>query len=600
MGLSGGVYTNLILFAPPNLLNSPGLTTPSLHHDLAPKAIVSSLRTESAAPAHHANLSTFVTCAKGTISHLPVVSQRPNPLPTPVRPHKLAVYLKDYDPRLAKYLTDGFISGFRIHSSTSPRSSVPSNHPSAFQRPSIVFSKLTKELQSGRISGPYLSIPFPNLICSPLGLVPKKTSNEFRLIHNLSFPRGESVYDGIPSDFSRVSYEDLDHCIHIIQSIGRGALIAKADLESAFRILPIHPLDYRFLGFTWNNLFYFDKCLPMGLSASCQHFEAFSSSLQFILTHHFKVPHTSHIVDDFIFFGPPGSNLCSISLRKFFILAEDLNIPIKQSKTVLPNSTVELHGIEVDTVRMEMRLPPDKLARAIDLLSSLQRRRSLLLLELQSVLGFLNFACKVIAHGRPFLRRLTDLTVNVLNPEHHIRLTKESRLDIVAWLSFLKEYNGVSIFIDSEWMASHTVDFYSDSSGLGFAAVFGTRYVQGSWPASWINYSIALKELYPITLAIELWGPLLSSKRILLYCDNQSVVAIINSQTSKCPLIMRLVRRLTVAAMSSNLVLRSHHIPGSSNTLADHLSRFCHLQARRVAPWLNESPDLIPTHLLPW
>jgi hypothetical protein len=538
-----------------------------------------------------------VTTARASISQ-PLVAK--TPIPTPIRPLKLAVYLKPYPPHLSSYLVEGFLHGFRINCLFPPRPSIPTNHPSALKNQLIVSHKLAKEIQAGRIAGPYFSPPLDNLICSPLGLVPKKANNEFRLIHNLSFPQGQSVNDGIPTDFTRVTYEDLDHCIAIIQSLGRNALIAKADLESAFRLLPIHIDDHHFLGFSWGGLFYFDKCLPMGLSQSCQHFEAFSTSLQWILRYHFDVPHISHILDDFIFFGPPNANQCSLSLSKFFILAADLNIPIKQSKTVYPSTTVELHGIEVDSERMEMRLPPDKLARAIVLLDDLKRRRSVTLRELQSVLGFLNFACKVIAHGRPFLRRLTDLTCHLSNPSHHIRLTKEARLDILAWLSFLRDFNGVSIFIDPVWTTSQTVSLYSDASGRGFAAVFGSRYIQGAWPSLWLPYSIAIKELYPITVGLELWGPLLANKRIMLHCDNQSVVAIINSQTAKCPLTMRLVRRLTVAAMSSNLMLRSVHIPGIYNIVADRLSRFSDSQARQTAPWLNTGPDNIPVHLLPW
>jgi hypothetical protein len=338
----------------------------------------------------------------------------------------------------------------------------------------------------------------------------------------------------------------------------------------------------------------------MGLSQSCQHFEAFSTAIQWILQFHFNVDKASHILDDFIFFGPPNSDQCSRSLAKFFILADDLQIPIKQSKTVHPSTTVELHGIEVDSTRLEMRLPPDKLVKASELLTNLKSRRSVTLRELQSAIGFLNFACKVIAQGRPFLRRLIDLTRQASNPSHHIRLTKESRLDIVAWLSFLEGYNGVSIFIDPVWTISHTVSLFSDASGLGYAAVFRSRYLQGAWPPPWRDYSIAIKELYPITLAVEIWGSSLANKRLMLHCDNQSVVNIINSQTSKCPLIMRLVRRLTVAAMSSNIVLRSVHIRGVDNTVSDRLSRFSDSQARLAAPWLNSGPDNIPPHLLPW
>lgn len=48
--------------------------------------------------------------------------------------------------------------------------------------------------------------------------------------------------------------------------------MAKTDIEDAFRIIPIHPSDYHLLGFIWEGQFYYDKCLPMGASSSCQIF----------------------------------------------------------------------------------------------------------------------------------------------------------------------------------------------------------------------------------------------------------------------------------------------------------------------------------------
>lgn len=59
--------------------------------------------------------------------------------------------------------------------------------------------------------------------------------------------------------------------------------MAKTDIEVAFRIIPICPFDYHLLGFSWQGQFYFDKCLPMGASSSCQIFEKFSVALQWIM-----------------------------------------------------------------------------------------------------------------------------------------------------------------------------------------------------------------------------------------------------------------------------------------------------------------------------
>jgi hypothetical protein len=58
-----------------------------------------------------------------------------------------------------------------------------------------------------------------------------------------------------------------------------------------------------------------------------------------------------------------------------------------------------------------------------------------------------------------------------------------------------------------------------------------------------------------------------------MYCDNQSVVAIVNTGTSKCPLVMSLVRALFFIVVHFNFDIRLDHVPGVHNTVADLLSR---------------------------
>jgi hypothetical protein len=72
----------------------------------------------------------------------------------------------------------------------------------------------------------------------------------------------------------------------------------------------IHPSDHHLLGFTWNNCYYYDRCIPMGASSSCQIFESFSCVLQWIMEFKYKAAGMSHIIDDFLFVVPPKSNKC--------------------------------------------------------------------------------------------------------------------------------------------------------------------------------------------------------------------------------------------------------------------------------------------------
>ena len=141
-----------------------------------------------------------------------------SPPVTPVKVSNLSPLLQQYDPRLAQFLIDGFSFGFRIVFVGKSRLRLASNLRSAKEHPNILAAKLEKELCAGRIVGPFSRPPFDNFISSPLGVVPKKTPGEFRLIHHLSYPNGSSVNDFIPDHFSSVQYASIGDAIALIES----------------------------------------------------------------------------------------------------------------------------------------------------------------------------------------------------------------------------------------------------------------------------------------------------------------------------------------------------------------------------------------------
>ena len=142
---------------------------------------------------------------------------------TPVRVSSFKSLLSSYDPNLKNFL---------IHGSSSSSSSSSSSE--------VLSSKLDKERSAGRTVGPFSSPPFADFVSSPLGVIPKKTQGEFRIIHHLSYPDGSSVNDFIPSEKSTVHYASISDAIAMIKSIGRGSYMSKTDIKSAFRIIPIH------------------------------------------------------------------------------------------------------------------------------------------------------------------------------------------------------------------------------------------------------------------------------------------------------------------------------------------------------------------------
>ena len=175
-------------------------------------------------------------------NHKPVVS-------SPIDIYRLELELATHPNRNFVYnLLSTLKEGARI-GYTGPRSDrVSPNLISAAQNSDVVSLNLQKEVALGRLAGPYPSPPLSKFQCHPVGVVPKKHSPEWRTIYHLSFLQGTSINDHIPKDPYSRSYVRVDDAICILQSLGRGAFLAKTDLKSAFRLIPIHPDDWKLLG----------------------------------------------------------------------------------------------------------------------------------------------------------------------------------------------------------------------------------------------------------------------------------------------------------------------------------------------------------------
>ena len=128
------------------------------------------------------------------------------------------------------------------------------------------------------------------------------------------------------------------------------------------------------------------------------------------MEHKYHAAGLSHIIDDFLFVGPSNPNKCLTDLSAFLQLCHTLGVLIKDGKTVLPTTVITIYGIEVDSDKLECRLPQDKIDKVIKALQSAYHRKKMKLRVLQSLIGLLNFSCLVVRSCRAFLRRLVDLT----------------------------------------------------------------------------------------------------------------------------------------------------------------------------------------------
>ncbi len=92
------------------------------------------------------------------------------------------------------------------------------------------------------------------------------------------------------------------------------------------------------------------------------------------------------------------------------------------------------------------------------------------------MIGFLQFICRAVTPGRAFLQRLIALTRGVDKPHQYIRITCGEKADATYWLRFLTQYNGITPILETEWLDSRVLEFFTDASDTGFGA-----YFSGEW-----------------------------------------------------------------------------------------------------------------------
>ena len=310
---------------------------------------------------------------------------------TPVKPQVLSEFLKRFPDQEERFwLVRGFEEGFKIGYEGPRTARDCQNLLSARNREHLLWSKVLKEIKLGRYAGPFKSRPLPNLICSPLGLVPKHSEEDtdpggegkdmldlpefndptrVRMITHLSHPRGDSINSHIPESCSKIEYETFDEAIKMCLKAGPGAFIAKSDVQSAFRQIPIHPQDIELLGFKVRNMYLVDLCLPFGLASSPNIFERFARALEWIVKR--ETGHSiTHYLDDFFFCGTNPSG-CNADLDAFIGICERLGLPVSMEKTFRPSTCLSYLGLEIDTVSQTVGIPLSKKKKAVRLIARL-------------------------------------------------------------------------------------------------------------------------------------------------------------------------------------------------------------------------------------
>ena len=187
-----------------------------------------------------------------------------------------------------------------------------------------------------------------------------------------------------------------------------------------------------------------DAALPFGLRSAPRIFTAVADVLEWRAKFE-GITHIIHYLDDFLILAPPGSSRCRQELEGLLALFGRLQVPVAAEKVEGPSTRLVFLGIVIDTSRMCLRLPSEKLDNLRTMVADWLPKKSCLIRDLQSLVGKLQHASKVVRPGRTFLRRMFELLKGRPRGQQFVRLSAAFRSDLMWWHMFLESWNGVGL-----------------------------------------------------------------------------------------------------------------------------------------------------------
>ena len=477
------------------------------------------------------------------------------------------------------------------------------NWPSTYKYRDAVLDSIHNDVEKGRLLGPFMQPPLTNFVGSPMGAFPKKRSPGHRIIHDLSWPPGESVNDYIPHDEFTLQYVTVDYIVECLQKCGEKCVLGKIDLSSAYKHILVRREDWELLGLSVTQSkngvlrteYYVQTVLPFGLRSSSYLFNMYADALEYCMVKN-GVTHVHHYVDDYVTYDN-NSQVCANNMQIMLDTCSSLGFTVQPSKITSPSTCAEVLGIIIDTDLRQLRISTERLQEIIAELNKWRFKRSATKRHLLSLVGKLTFIARVVRSGRTFTRRLIELSKKPKFLHHHVRLNKEAQADIKWWLQYLPVWNGVSYFYDEHWSDNEQLNLWTDASDWGIGGILGTQWFSVNFTCpQWKSRPIAWRELYAVVTAAKTWGEKLQGKRILYHCDNMAVVAILQSGVSKNSAMMDLVRELFFISARHGFEWTSEFLGTAMNSHADAISRGDLCKFRELAPHMEtimSSPVLV-------
>ena len=157
-----------------------------------------------------------------------------------------------------------------------------------------------------------------------------------------------------------------------------------------------------------------------------------------------------------------------------------------------------------------------------------------------------------------------------------IHLDEQFKKDLLWWDVFLERFDGISIIPMFNWNGPDKIlqvdACLNGCGGWSDGEFFHKRFPQ--WLQKHKEVSINEKETMALIVGLKLWREKIRNKHLLVFCDNQAMVNIVNMGRASNIFAQSCLREICFITASVNAVVKVVHCRGVENKVADFLSRW--------------------------
>ena len=354
-------------------------------------------------------------------------------------------------------------------------------------------------------------------------------------------------------------------------SLQTGEWVTSIDFKDAYFHVPINSPSWKYMRFHIQGKTYQFKALPFGLSTAPMEFTVIAKEVKWLAMRQGIKIH--QYLDDWLV-RARSLQVCRQQTQSLVTLCKDLGWLVNQEKSELePKQIFNFVGYQFDLKEGRVRPTQERWQSLQVKIREILTYPVCPVRNFMSLIGLLTATEKQVhmgrLHTRPIQWHLKNNWRILETLEKTIPIPRSLHPHLRWWLEEDNVITGQPLHL-----LAHALQIFTDASKEGWGAHLNELMARGSWSLPESKLHINYLELKAVLLALKEFQTLCTNKVVLIATDNTTVVAYINKEGGmKSGPLCALLWRILTWCTRNQVTLKTRHIPGRLNVIADKLSR---------------------------